>query len=389
MYLAAADPPIGYDETVPEMEPNPQPAPGYYVWSPPGTPVVVHIHLDTIDRLSAEVMRGFGAVPKRGAEIGGVLIGVVEPGTPTVVRIEDFEIVPCEYKRGPSFLFTEEEAPRFEATVERWERHGSRPTYAVGYFRSDTREGMRLASDDTDLLEACFPSASTVALLIKPYATKVSMAGFFVREYGSFPPQTKLEFPFRRRELTGEEPPPRRSLYERRQRSRAGAGVASMPTPEQPPLFADPTPYEAPYEDSEPTFVTTAPAPARKRTWLWIPLSLIFLLVGVVLGFQAALSTYPQLKAGNSADLTLDLEAVRNGDSITVRWNREASPVRSAQKGELNIDDGGATRQVGLGRADLQTGSVIYQNASPTVQFRLVIYLNDRLSIAESVDWRQ
>jgi hypothetical protein len=388
VYFSAALLPIGYDETVLEMEPLPQPAPGYYVWSPPDSPVIVHLHLDVIDRLSAEVMRGFGAVPKRGAEIGGVLIGVVEPGTTTIVRIEDFEAVPCEYKRGPSFLFTDEEAPIFESTVQRWERDGSRPNYAVGFFRSDTREGMRLATEDTELLEACFPSASAVALLIKPYATKVSMAGFFVREYGSFPPETKLEFPFRRRELTGEEPPPRRSLYERRSRSRAGAAVTEMThtpqAPEQPTLFAEPEPHE-----TEPAYVTTSKA--RKRTWVWIPLSFIFLLVGVVLGFQAALMLYPQMSANNSADLTLDLEASRNGESVTVRWNREAPAVKNAQKGELHINDGGASlpQPVVLGRADLQTGSVIYQNASPNVEFRLVIFLNDRLTLAETLNWKQ
>ena len=57
------------------METRTQDPAGYYVWEVPGQPVIVHLRLDVVDRLAAEVMRGFGAVPKRGAEVGGVLIG--------------------------------------------------------------------------------------------------------------------------------------------------------------------------------------------------------------------------------------------------------------------------------------------------------------------------
>src|SRR5271154_7484672 len=93
----------------PTMASRIQDAPGYYVWDAPGQPAIIHLHLDVLDRLSAEAMRGFGAVPKRGAEVGGLLLGSIEPGRaghPAVVRIEDFEAVECEYQRGPSYLFT-------------------------------------------------------------------------------------------------------------------------------------------------------------------------------------------------------------------------------------------------------------------------------------------
>ena len=47
-------------------------AKSYYNWTPEGKPVQVWLDFDVIDRMSAEVMRGFGSVPKRGAEVGGV-----------------------------------------------------------------------------------------------------------------------------------------------------------------------------------------------------------------------------------------------------------------------------------------------------------------------------
>ena len=76
------------------MDPSAQAVPGYYAWELPGKPVVIHISLDVIDRISIDVMRGFGAVPKRGAEVGGVLLGTIETmedGGQTLVRIEDYE----------------------------------------------------------------------------------------------------------------------------------------------------------------------------------------------------------------------------------------------------------------------------------------------------------
>src|SRR5580658_9922499 len=207
----------------------------YYVWEVPGKPVAVHLHLDVVDRILSEAMRGFGAVPKRGAEVGGLLIGAVEAGAVSIVRIEDFETVECSYKRGPSYLFTDEDRAAFETACQRYPADGSRPAYAVGFYRSSTREGMSLAPEDVELMDKFFPSPANVALLIKPYGTKVSLGGFFFREDSAFQESTPLEFPFRRRELTGEEAPPPRSMMERRPRSREQR-------PLMPPVMTDGSP---------------------------------------------------------------------------------------------------------------------------------------------------
>src|SRR5258708_40143777 len=90
------------------METRTQDPAGYYVWEVSGQSVVVHLRLDVVDRLAAEVMRRFGSVPKRGAEVGGFLIGTIRPGVPAIVGIDDFEPLACAYRRGPSFQLTEE-----------------------------------------------------------------------------------------------------------------------------------------------------------------------------------------------------------------------------------------------------------------------------------------
>jgi hypothetical protein len=346
-----------------------QDVPGYYVWHVSGKPVEVHLQLDVLDRLASEIMRGFGAVPKRGAEVGGLLLGTIQPGSPAIVRIEDFEPVPCHYRRGPSYLFTEDDSAAFEQAFEHSKPDPSRSIYAVGYFRGHTRDGLSLAPEDVALLDQFFPGPAHLALLVKPFGTKVSMAGFFVREDGVFPETTPLEFPFGRRELTGEEPPPQPSLLERRPRT----DDSGPPAP-----------------SSEAAYPGRLLAESKPRgSWVWIPLSFIFLLLGAALGYQASVNMRGRSTAGSPQDYSLSLSVAKTGGNLTVRWDGQAAAVRAAQRGLLEIDDSGYTRSVQLDAAQLQNGSLIYRSSTRTVHFRLTVYPKARLSIVETLDWKE
>jgi len=336
----------------------------YYVWEVPGKAIAVHLNLDAIDRLHAEVMRGFGAIPRRGAEVGGVLLGTIEPGNPTVVRVEDFEAVEAEYKRGPSYIPEGEDREAFEETVRRWEPDESLPAYAVGFYRSHTREGLSITAEDLELLEACFPAAAHIALLIKPYATKVSTAGIFFREDGLFPAETALEFPFRRRELA------------------PGAETHTRPLPDVPLR-------ERPPRDQ----VAAAPrraslSEAMLRGIAWLPLSFIFLLFGIALGLMISLTRGPAPAAPQGGEFSLGLTASREDENLNVRWDRGAAAIQTAEHGVLEIEDGSYTKSVDLDNAQLKNGSIIYRNTSGTVRFRLVVYPQPRVSVVEMLEWR-
>jgi len=333
--------------------------PGYYVWAVPGNPVAVHLRLDVVDRLGAEFLRGLGAVPKRGAEVGGVLLGSIEPGLVKdthIVRIEDFEPVPCSYVRGPSYLLTGEDRKLFDDICQR--------RNPVGYYRSHTREGLSLGPEDLDLLEQNLPLAANVALLVKPLADKPGVAGVFVRENGGFPGKTPIEFPFRRWEMTGEEPPP------------TPAPAPAKPAPE---IVPAPLPQivELPRLD-------VSPRP-KSRSGIWVVAAFVFLLLGVLLGYQASRITTPR----RASDFAVSLAVERNGDNLMVRWNREAPTVRSASRGLLEIDDGGDMKRMELDRANLSGGNFIYRNASDKVHLRLVIYLDPGVSVTEELDWQR
>lgn len=357
------------------MQPNTQEAPGYFVWQPPGKAYAVHLSLDVVDRLNADVMRGFGAVPKRGAEVGGVLLGSIERGDTCVVRVDDFEIVPCEYRRGPSYYLSEAELEALAAAA-----HNER---AVGYYRSHTRDGaVTLGAEDLESLAQLFPDPDQVALLVKPFATKVNQAGIFVREEGVFPGGTPLEFPFRRREMLGEEAPPRRSMYERKPRNRE----RQEPEYESVPAGYSFDPHPEPAYAEEPL----APPPrAPKSAWVWLPLALIFLLLCTALGYQLAVTFVPGLRAGEGAAVFKLGLAVSSGENLTVRWNREAPAVQSGQNGVLEISDGEMMKTVPLNAAHLKEGSVVYQPSSPSVRFRLVVFVTPGVTVNETVEWKQ
>ena len=369
------------------METRTQDPAGYFVWEVPGQSVVVHLRLDVVDRLAAEVMRGFGSVPKRGAEIGGFLIGTVRPGVPAIVRIDDFEPVACEYRRGPSYQFTEEDGAALEDGWQRLQPSASPSAYTVGYFRSHTRDGFSLAPEDLELLDRFLPGPAHVALLIKPYATKVSVGGFFVRVHGEFPEATPLEFPLRRRELLGEEPAPRRPLAEGRMEGRGDRSLgAAVAAPEE----SLPAVGFAGFEGSAPTDIEPPPARSRlPRGWVWLPLIFLFMLLGGALGYELALTVGAHAAASAGQDLSLSLSVKKSGDNLRVSWSRLSPAVRSAQRGLLEIDDGGYTRPVALDAAQLQNGSLIYRSVSNSVRFRMTVFPQARVSVVETLEWKQ
>jgi hypothetical protein len=341
-----------------------QGASSYYIWEVPGATVSVHLHFDVVDRLSGDVMRGFSAVPKRGAEVGGILLGAIEYGERTIVRIDDFKPVESQHRTGPSYLLSDEDRAKFLSACEQWQPGDSQPRYAVGFYRSNTRDGLLLAPEDVELLDDFFPSPAHVALLIKPYGTKAAAAGFFFRIDGLFPVATLLEFPFRRSELCGVEDVAR-ALTTRHKPDREN--YPSVQGPRIPPA--------------------SSASRGGLRIAVWIPLSFVFLLSGIALGLMIALA-HISASARDSKQFLLGLSVSRSDDNLSVRWDREAPAIRAAARGALEIEDGTYIKSVELDTAQLKNGSIIYRNSSGDVRFRLVVYPKDRVSVAETIEWR-
>lgn len=381
----------------------------FYTWEPEGKSIKVLIDFEVVDRLSQDVMRGFGAVPRRGAEVGGVLIGTVEAGEKLVVHIQDFESVPCPHKRGPSYLLTEADEAVYKQTVDRLRERNDRGLHAIGYFRSHTRDGLSLSDEDLQFFARYFPDPSAIILLIRPFATRVSMAGIFFEEHGQIQPdQTALEFPFRRKELGGGSPEPmprdtdsRKVEPIRSQAAAAGgfsmpagfssgglsslsaAASGSAPHSAGAGLFGQMPGLEA---RSPGDSLDDDPAPSAKfkRTWVWLPLSFIFLMLGVLAGFFFAMGGKRGALNSTSPDVyRLALAVKKEPGALHVTWDRSLPAIRQATGGTLWINEGTAkAKEVRLRAADLQSGSVLVR-LDGDAAFRLEVALSDGNRLSE------
>ncbi|MCC6389270.1 MAG: hypothetical protein IT167_01610 [Bryobacterales bacterium] len=380
----------------------------HYVWEIPEKPVVVHLSFDAVDRILVEVMRGFGAIPRRGAEVGGILLGSVETGEKTVVRVEDFEAIACEHKRGPSYLLSEGDAARYEEALARRRYSPEKRSYAVGCYRSHTREALSLSPEDLQHFDACFPSPNAVMLLVKPYATRVSVGGFFFREAnGSMVTQAPyLEFPFRRKELGGgastvgrareagpapmSSPPSSNGRAYPRSAAEGISDPSGSSTYEQEQAGEEAQEPPPGFSYSPEPAVPSEPVRKIRRTNVWIPLSFIFLLLGVLVGFQASLSYRPARNAGILTDAySISLAASRSGDYLRIHWDRNSPAVRAAQRAVLTISEGSYNKVVDLDVLQLQNPTVYYRNMSDSVRFRLEVFLKERVSVVETFDWKR
>jgi hypothetical protein len=374
-------------------------SPSHYVWEVAGKPFTIHVDFDVIDRLSMEVMRGFGAVPRRGAEVGGVLLGTIELGGKLTIRIEDFEMVPCDYKRGPSYLLTDGDTQRLAAAVGRNAASPDRRFYVVGYFRSHTREGLGLSDEDVKVFQTHFGDPSHVMLLVRPFATKSSVGAFFFEEDGVFRKESSyLEFPFRRRELGGGNTPTARANAGSSELTvESGPGQAEVEAvpelrAEEPDLRdwvkrrGDRVPgAEAPAVQEK---VAEPSGRAFKGKWVWIPLSFIFLLLGIILGFQAALTLNRSDSERVAAkSLVLSLSAQKDADGVVIRWDRRSTAVQNARSGLLQIQDGDFKKSVPLDARQLQNGSVIYRSSESTVSFRFEVLTQEGGTVSETVEY--
>lgn len=352
------------------------PIPGFYVWEVPGKPVSIQLSLDVVEGLQREVMRGFGAVPRRGAEVGGILIGTAD--TAGRVFVVDYELVPISYKHGPFYQFSDDDIRTFEVLLGRLRSRMDR--HPVGYFRSHTRDGIGLSEEDLALLSIYFPEPETVALLIRPFAAKPCMAGFYFKEAGAYQSGAPLrEFPFRRKELAPRETAPPQEL--------------PPPQPLPPRSWTgNPAAREALGAESQASVAFEAPSPGPARTKIrrsseWALFSIILVLVSMWLGYLAAIALQPLPRRESEYPYPLSLAATESSCDLQLQWNRLSPAIQTAQRGILTIDDGAIHKSSYLTAAELQGRGFNYHPLTKHVRFRLNVFLNQRSAVSESVEW--
>jgi hypothetical protein len=132
------------------------------------------------DGIIRETVAAFNAVPRRGAEMGGVLLGRYEEDR---IVVEDFEPVECEHRWGPLYRLSERDLRGLEKTLQRRASNETKPN-VVGFCRSHVRAGMELDDPDRELFERYFPDAGAVFLLLKTERLQPMEGTYFVRSGG-------------------------------------------------------------------------------------------------------------------------------------------------------------------------------------------------------------
>jgi hypothetical protein len=330
-----------------------------FVCIPPGTDLSIHLSPDAAGALNREALRGLAAVPRKGMETGGVLLGRVarsENGG-RVVSIEGFEPVPCSHSRGPRFELAEEDESAVTEKLARWEPGPDKRIYAVGFYRSHTRRGLSLSEDDVRVCTRWFAGPDNVFLLIKPFGTRPSVGGFFCWNEGKIHAGEPVqEFTFDRGESGGGEVSERVSETPDPKATRPPKLPKSMP-----PL--PPTPV------------------ARSRWRLRSALLVLAILAAAIGGFLAFRDLYAGLAqhmwgiAARPPDPPrFNLTVTESGRDLQVDWNRESPDVAAADRGVMVIVDGDYQKTLELSREEVLNGTLVYSRMGGDVNFRLDLF---------------
>ncbi len=386
------------------------------IWEFPARKLSVHLHYGAVDVISEEVYRGFGALPRRGAEVGGVLLGRVDRGLEGLtVAVEGFEPIPCRYATGPSYHLSAEELQVLEEKLGERKAGPEAHLRAVGFCRSHTRKEFSMDEADQALCSRFFPELESIFLLIRPFATRICVASLFFWEDGKVVREPSCqEFLFQRRETesgyttpgwpsdlktsiaASASPAPVEEEAELPQPvvekapSEPAREPESVPEP-VPEAQPAPAPELAPPRQFLPTesipLLNFAPPPTKwSRWWLWSGLAALIVAAAGYWGlsyYHSAARTSPP--APPPVNEELELVASESQFQIELTWNSRAPIVIEAQRAVLTIVDGAFTKNLELDGDQIRNmRRLVYSRVTSDVAFRLEVFGNGR-SLSESV----
>lgn len=328
------------EETAPE---------GTFVWSVEGRPIRIHAAADVLAAIGRAAREGLEKVPRRGLEIGGVLLGTREGDELTIT---EWRPIPCEHARGPGFeLSANDEAALRQLLGSLASEPAAGGLEVLGWFHTHTRDGICLTKSDLDVYNRFFPAPWQVALVVKPHPKEPARAGFFFREpNGAIRAETSYrEFviePGLRPQPVGFDP------------------TSLAPAPASPPAAGGQAASSLAPAGPVPAPLPGVPRPAMRRR-LFLALAAAFLLAA------AAFVAIPLLSRPQPAAIALDVRP--SGDALVLEWDRSAALLRDAFRATLTIEDGGERRVIELAPEELGTGSLTYYRRTGEVAFRLEV----------------
>lgn len=324
------------------------PAAGFQVWEAPDRNLRIYLSTDVLERLRTEACDALKGVPRRGAEIGGILLGRTEPGGGRIVVIESLIPVPCEYRNGPHYSLSANDKIWFEAVLMKYRGQAGSQQSVAGYYRSHLRESLFLSAEDLMLIRAHFSDPANVFLVARPSASGACAVAVFFWEDGIVRSDSKFM------ELAAPGGTP-------------GSGAF---------------------------FETAPPAGGRRKFRFGTAAAGALAVAAAGAAFTVFRTQQPQpappvvervIEPEVPANTPFSLRVESRSGSLLLTWNRSAPQVRSARMALLSIRDANYQKVVDLDMQQLQTGSIFYTPASGDVEFRLEVYADDNSRSVEAV----
>ena len=333
----------------------------------------VSLSLPFIEELNFATIEALKSVPKRGLEIGGILLGRHEAGQFTIV-VEEYEPVDSEHLYGPSWSLSPKDQSAFREALARLRSRSSQQSRPVGFYRSQTREGFGFDDQDNAIAGEMFPGPA-ICLLVKPSLARPSVAQIGLKTDNVL--LSVATFPFHAGVL-------REGDYQIVEES-----TSAMALPEH-ASASKPVPESA-----------GDPAPALKRSkrlpLLAVLLSAAAILAGAFLVNRhqvphetarlqrvASVAQPVPVKEQPVQQSPVILSVRRQDGAAILSWNHEASAVEDADYALLIIEDGRNREQLRLNKTELATGRVIYIPRGRDVSFQLQLYAHAH-STTESI----
>jgi len=332
--------------------------------------------------IEAEVVEGFKALPKRGAEVGGVLLG--RRGPRGEFLIDSWQPIPIEHRTGPSYILSDVDLSVW-ADFVRQTRTGAQKF--IGIYRSQTRPGLAVTPDDCTIVEKFLPREDGVLLIVKPLSISESVATFYFCDGGAIVDAAAESREF---EFGGKAIP---------------AGALSEPPPDRLDFIP---PASGPWENRA---IEQLPPPRRSapvgwlgswqglssqrlswRRWTSFLLPLSAIAAGALLGLyahnhggSAAENPVPSSMASVSSTRALDLRAERTPEGMRLTWNSNSPVLAGAREGVLTIDDSGSRLQQRLTAEELRAGSFAWPTSSGQTQFEIRVIGSNGHEYDESI----
>ena len=339
-----------------------------FTWTFPGAPVRINIRFELISRLQTELNRHKRSDTDASyVEIGGVLLGR-EGRAPTTVEIHDYIRIPCGHPSDGLYALNVSELERLR------QARAVRGLSVVGYFRTQSKDPLRLRDAEIELIRKQFPDPSNVVLLIET-SREQNEAGFFFWNRNTLIPVSLMNFPL-----------DAVSLRRWAMRHLIEPSALGAEPPQEPEIAA-----KRGHKDSLGLRTRLAAgAVVRTLTGLsaflfrarWIPSRKVLATAGAVLSLTALGALLLPKHGGPTskrsvaaqAGFPFQLTAQAEGDGVDVLWDAQCTPLADAHDGRLVITAPQKRPQtVTLEPDQLASGYIHYRTSAGDLNFQLEI----------------